>query len=53
VGQDVEIATSPRANPITHRHFDVSALLSAFPGFRFTPLADGLARMAAETPAAR
>jgi UDP-glucose 4-epimerase len=38
----VEIKTSPRQNPITHRHFDVTATLKAFPTFRYTPLADGL-----------
>jgi UDP-glucose 4-epimerase len=42
------ITPSPRANPITHRHFDVSALLAAFPSFRFTPLRAGLERMAAQ-----
>ncbi len=31
-----------RAHPITHRHFDVSAVLAAFPTFRFTPLGEGL-----------
>jgi UDP-glucose 4-epimerase len=45
VGADVDVRPSPRANPITHRHFDVSALLSAFPSFRFTPVGDGLERM--------
>jgi len=41
----VTIEPSARANPITHRHFDVTALITAFPGFRFVPLAEGLARM--------
>lgn len=40
----IEITGSPRQNPITHRHFDVTAALTSFPGFRFTPLEDGLAR---------
>jgi len=54
VGQDVDIRTSARANPVTHRHFDVSALLSAFPAFRVTSLRDGLERMLAdEAPGAR
>ncbi len=48
VGEDVDIRVSPRANPITHRHFDISALLAAFPSFRFTPLRDGLKRMVDE-----
>ena len=40
----IEIAHTPRANPITHRHYDVTALIKAFPDFRFTPLEDGVAR---------
>jgi UDP-glucose 4-epimerase len=27
------VVTSPRAQPVTHRHFDISALHRAFPGF--------------------
>lgn len=30
------------AGPITHRHFDVTAMLKAFPDFRYTSLADGI-----------
>ena len=45
----VEIKTSPRQNPITHRHFDATAALKAFPTFRHTPLADGLRRASQET----
>ena len=41
----VEIATSPRANPVTHRHYDVTNLVKAFPDFRFTALEDGVARV--------
>jgi nucleoside-diphosphate-sugar epimerase len=37
---------SPRATPITHRHFDVAATLRAFPTMRFTPLRVGLMAMA-------
>lgn len=40
----VEVAGTPRQTPITHRHFDVTALHKAFPTFRFTPLDEGLAR---------
>jgi hypothetical protein len=47
-GRTVEIATSARQNPATHRHFDVTNLLRAFPGVRFTPLEDGLAAMFAD-----
>ena len=39
----VEIAFTPRQTPITHRHFDVTALRRAFPAFVPTPLEDGLA----------
>jgi nucleoside-diphosphate-sugar epimerase len=42
-GGRVAIDCLPRSTPITHRHFDVTATLKAFPSFRFTPLAEGLA----------
>lgn len=42
-GRPVEIAPSPRQNPATHRQFDISNLLRAFPGARFKPLAEGMA----------
>ena len=41
-GGDVEIEGSPRANPITHRHFDIAAAMKAFPSFSYTSLQDGL-----------
>ncbi|HEY2921378.1 MAG TPA: hypothetical protein VGK77_20525, partial [Candidatus Binatia bacterium] len=41
----VNIQGSPRQNPITHRHFDTSRRLHAFPSFQFTPLRTGLAEM--------
>lgn len=40
----IEIVTTPRQNPITHRHFDITVLRKAFPTFVFTPLDDGLAK---------
>lgn len=40
----VEIETAPRSNPVTHRHFDVVSLITAFPEFRFTPIEEGIAR---------
>jgi len=43
-----EIVHSERANPVTHRAFDVSLLHGAFPDFRFVPLEDGLRRAHAE-----
>lgn len=38
-----EVVHAPRQVPVTHRHFDVSALHRAFPTFVFTPLEEGLA----------
>lgn len=43
----VALKGSPRQGPMPHngyRAFDPSATLAAFPEFRYTPLADGLAR---------
>ena len=40
----IEIVGTPRQTPVTHRHFDVTALHKAFPAFRFTPIDEGLAR---------
>ena len=38
----VEVIHSERANPVTHRQFDIAALNKAFPSFNFTSLQDGL-----------
>jgi nucleoside-diphosphate-sugar epimerase len=46
----VAVKGSPRAGPMPHngyRPFAPSAALTAFPGFRFTPWRDGLARLCA------
>jgi UDP-glucose 4-epimerase len=51
VGRPITIAPSVRQNPITHRHFDTTDLIGAFSDVRFTPLADGLAKMLADTKA--
>jgi nucleoside-diphosphate-sugar epimerase len=43
----VPIKGSPRVGPMPHngyRPFDPAATFAAFPGFRYTPLAEGLAR---------
>lgn len=40
----IEIATAPRTNALTHRHYDVTSLIKAFPGYRFIRLQEGLAR---------
>lgn len=48
----VAVKGSPRAGPMPHggyRPFDISACRKAFPDFRFTPLAEGLARVQTET----
>ena len=41
-GEGVEVVGTPRQNPITHRHFDITETLRAFPTFTYTPLADAL-----------
>lgn len=41
--QPVQIEYQPRSSPVTHRHFDTTAFIKAFPTFRVTPLRDGLA----------
>jgi nucleoside-diphosphate-sugar epimerase len=46
-GRSVPIRCVPRQGPMPHngyRAFDPAATAAAFPGFRYTPLADGLAR---------
>lgn len=48
-GSAVEIVRTERANPITHRHYDVTNLIKAFPDFRFISLEDGIARCHKET----
>lgn len=45
----VEIIETPRANPVTHRHYDVTNSIKAFPDFRFIPLQDGIVRCHRET----
>lgn len=39
---EVEIECLPRSNPITHRHFDITETLEAFPEFSYTPFEVGL-----------
>jgi nucleoside-diphosphate-sugar epimerase len=51
-GRAVTVSGTPRANPITHRHFDITAAIAAFPDFRYTELDAGLARFAASLAAA-
>jgi len=48
-GRSVQIRGTPRQNPITHRHFDITDCLKAFPEFHYIPLRDELARAAKES----
>jgi len=41
-GRTVTIECKPRATPVTHRHYDITALIRAFPERRTTPLDEGL-----------
>lgn len=43
--QEVEIITVQRSGPISHRHFNVTGLIKAFPDFRSIKLADGINTM--------
>ncbi|HVT73258.1 MAG TPA: NAD(P)-dependent oxidoreductase [Lacunisphaera sp.] len=43
--RSVTLEFLPRAGPVTHRHFDPTALLRAFPAHRPTALATGLPRL--------
>lgn len=36
------VISTPRANPITHRSYDTTRLIMAYPGFKFTPLNEGI-----------
>ncbi len=47
--RSVEIRGTPRQNPISHRHFDITDCLKAFPEFHYVGLKDGLARVAKES----
>ena len=51
-GKPVEIVETPRANPVTHRHYDVTSLIKAFPDFRFISLQDGIVRCHKESTGA-
>lgn len=51
-GRPVTLERLPRSGPVTHRHYDVSALARAFPTFAFTPLPAGIAREYFPRPAA-
>jgi UDP-glucose 4-epimerase len=46
-GRPVLVEPSARQNPVTHRHFDITALVNGFPTMRFTPLVTGIEKMIA------
>lgn len=48
-GNCIGIIATPRANPVTHRHYDVTNLIKAFPDFRFITPEDGIARVHKQT----
>jgi len=45
LGAKIEIVSTPRVNAITHRHYDATNLIKAFPDFRMITLRDGIARV--------
>lgn len=47
-GGKSEVRGTPRRNPVTHRHFDITDSLKAFPQFHYVALSEGLARVAKE-----
>lgn len=48
-GDTVRVVETPRANPVTHRHYDIAETVKAFPDIRFIPLEEGVARVHRET----
>ncbi len=48
-----EIQYAPRQPPVTHRTFDVSALVRAFPEMSLTPLETGLAKIVRQVASTR
>lgn len=49
VARPVEIEYLPRRTPVTHKHFDVTAALKAFPTVSFTSLEEGLQQTLGDT----
>ena len=45
----IEISTTPRNNPILHRHYGVTNLIKAFPKFGFMTPEEGIARVHKES----
>jgi nucleoside-diphosphate-sugar epimerase len=44
-GKAVAVEPTARQNPITHRHFDITACRQAFPAFAYTDIAVGLQKV--------
>ena len=44
VARAVRVECQPRSGPVTHRHFDITALACSFPSFRPTTLETGIAQ---------
>jgi len=44
----LKIENLPRGGPITHKHFDITMMLKAFPSISFTSLEEGLKRTLAQ-----
>jgi UDP-glucose 4-epimerase len=44
-----EIVKTPRASPVTHRHYDIINLVKAFPDHKFIALEEGIARCQRES----
>jgi len=44
-----EIVKTPRASPVTHRHYDIINLVKAFPDYKFIALEEGIARCQRES----
>jgi hypothetical protein len=51
VGREPAVASRPRSKDKVDHRFDARRLHEACPGFTFTPLGEGLRRVAAETAA--
>ena len=49
----VDIITTPRVNPVTHRHYDRTNLIKVFPDYHFISPEDGIARVHDESGATR
>lgn len=47
--REIEIVATPRQSPVTHRHYDVSNLIKAFPDFHFITAEDGIERVHKES----